>query len=101
MSANTRAHILGKTEHYAAHGTNASVVVKTIYADPMRSDSNAKKHTTLALRKGRADEGEAVQLEITVETIGKVRSTRKDASVSFDQATWDFIVEFVRKDRNL
>jgi hypothetical protein len=95
------AKILKASEHYAAHGQNASIVIRTSYADPMRSDPNAKKQTTICLRRGRDNDREAVQLEITIETIGKARTTRKDASISLDQQTWDAIVKHVRANRTI
>ena len=93
--------VLKPSAHYAAHGLNSAIVVQTVYDDPKPSDFNARKVTTLQFRKGREQDGQAVQLEITVETVGKKRTVGTHASVSFDEGTWAAIVEHVKENRNI
>jgi hypothetical protein len=84
-------------DHYAAHGRNASIVLKKIDG----SAGGEQKITTLSFRQGRLDEGEAVQAEIAIETIYPKTTRSQHASVSFDAETWAALVAFVEQSREL
>jgi len=93
----------GPREHYAAHGKNASKVVRSRYrAMASLGVGGVTKTTTLAIRKGRDDEGEAVQIEVTIEqSYDSGRNTSMGASVSFAPEVWAAIVEWVKEERTL
>jgi hypothetical protein len=84
-------------DHYAAHGVNASFVVGDSYEPGYKE----RKITTFAARKGREDEGEAVQIELTIETRYEKTSRQQCASLSFDAATWNALVEFVKENHEV
>lgn len=90
-------------EHYAAHGKNASYVVRGRYQVPgSLGVGMTTKTVTATFRKGREDEGEAVQMHIDVRTDYNSGKSREDfAGFSFDAATWAAIVAFVQENHEL
>ena len=80
-------------EHYSAHGVNAHFVVED-------HESGSKHHTghtyRLAIRRGREDDGEAVQIQVDVEKHHPTRTIQTSGYISLDQKTWDALVEFVK-----
>jgi hypothetical protein len=95
----TKARILTTREHYAAHGVNASIVLKNSYAGCGKED---KKMVTMELRRGREEDGEAVQIALEVFTqYDSGRTSTTFGSVSLSQEVWDAVVEHVKANRNI
>lgn len=80
-------------DHYNAHGRNAHYVAEQRYTP---SRQTCEQITRVGFRKGRDDEGEAVQMQINIDRVFEKRTVNISASISFDQKTWDAIVEFVK-----
>jgi hypothetical protein len=84
-------------DHYAATGDiNASYVARTLY-----ESGQAKKSATLAFRHGREEDGQAVQLEVTISSHFKTTTRTESASVSFGPALWSALVQFVERSRSV
>ena len=79
-------------DHYAAIGKNAS------YCIHQRHDESASE---LAIRRGRVEEGEAIQIAFSHHTFHKTRTITCYGHISLDQATWDALIEFVRENREI
>lgn len=90
-------------DHYASSGKNASYVVRSRYETPgSLGVGSVTKTVTATFRKGREDEGEAVQMAVDVyAAFQSGRSREEFASFSFDAETWAAIVEFVTENRTL
>ena len=80
--------------NWQALGQNAHIVVEREQA--------GFNMTEVALRRGRVENGEAVQISITITRHDKNgRSIETHGGLSLDQETWDTIVTHVKRDRNI
>ena len=78
--------------HYASHGQNASYCVEH------RDDDSL---TEVSFRRGRVDEGEAVQVSINVSKFHPKRTVQMFGHLALSQEVWDKIVEFVTENREI
>lgn len=103
MTLDTSAKRLGEREHYATHGKNAHIVARAKYKSVGSLGAGfPTKTTTVAFRHGREEDGQAVQMEITIDTRFDSGKTRSDsASVSLSPELWAAIVEHVKEDREI
>lgn len=85
------------TRHYAAKGQNAAIVVRQC-----DEGYNVTKITELQFREGRLDEGEKLQIEISIsKNFRSGRSASQFASVSLSPELWNAIVEHVKQARDI
>lgn len=87
---------LNERDTYEASGPNAHIVFET-----KREDYKTTKIDTIALRRGREQDGEAVQIAIHITTrFESGRSRQEFGSFSLTAEQWAEIVDWLKVGRN-